>query len=339
MPKHETKLPVSVAITIDTEFSIGGAFLPGTRRDPLSDESVWCMQGNESHGLGYLLRVFSNYGVKGTFFVETLNTYFHGMAKMGGVVERIALDGHEMHPHTHPVWMQVFEKPRWRERLESITPNDDISVRSRETILRILEHSRRCFRTWSVGEIKAIRTGNLRASRGLYHTLRGEGINVASNIGMGVHGSDYDSALCIDAGMRVIDGVKEYPVTSYRLKGPFNSSVVRCLTLVGSTMREIQAVLDDAYERQYGPVIILTHPFEFSTVKDERFKKVRGNKRIKRRMEKFLDYVVTNKSRFSIDTLMQIDQQHDLYQEANGPALPMSMTFLRVVENRLGGWF
>ena len=44
-----------VCITIDTEFSIGGAFADPVRRRPIGEENVTCPADGHENGLGFLL--------------------------------------------------------------------------------------------------------------------------------------------------------------------------------------------------------------------------------------------------------------------------------------------
>jgi hypothetical protein len=64
-----------VAITIDTEFSVAGAFEDFERYKPIAEQMVDCAVDGKSEGLGFLLptfelETFEKYDVPATFFVE-----------------------------------------------------------------------------------------------------------------------------------------------------------------------------------------------------------------------------------------------------------------------------
>ncbi len=106
MPRTE------VCITIDTEFSIGGAFRQPDKYQPVGAQAVQCAVGDREEGLGFLLASFAESNVRATFFVETLQTCYFGDAPMGNLIDRIAGAGHDVELHFHPGWLH-FVKPDW----------------------------------------------------------------------------------------------------------------------------------------------------------------------------------------------------------------------------------
>jgi hypothetical protein len=59
-----------IAITIDTEFSIGGAFADPERRRPIGEANVTCPVGGREQGLGFMLDTFARHGTRATFFTK-----------------------------------------------------------------------------------------------------------------------------------------------------------------------------------------------------------------------------------------------------------------------------
>ena len=83
-PKRSDEAPAEteVCITVDTEFSIGGAFADPQRYRPLSTELVECRIGGRSEGLGFILQTLKKSGVAATFFVEVLQGCYFGDVPM-----------------------------------------------------------------------------------------------------------------------------------------------------------------------------------------------------------------------------------------------------------------
>ena len=52
-------MKTKVFITIDTEFSIGGAFEAPLTVKPIGSQNVWCEAGGKSQGLGFMLDTFA----------------------------------------------------------------------------------------------------------------------------------------------------------------------------------------------------------------------------------------------------------------------------------------
>src|ERR1700724_4638510 len=75
--------PIEVCITVDTEFSIGGNF-GNPEMAPIAKPIVLGMIGGQEHGLGFILDSLAEFGVRATFFVETLQTAYFGDEPMGG---------------------------------------------------------------------------------------------------------------------------------------------------------------------------------------------------------------------------------------------------------------
>ena len=97
-----------VCITIDTEFSIGGAFADASRI-PVAEPNVWCNVNGRSEGLGFMLDTFRRHRVEATFFVETVQRYYFKNDPMRPIVHQIRDAGHEVQLHSHPCW-SLFEQ-------------------------------------------------------------------------------------------------------------------------------------------------------------------------------------------------------------------------------------
>lgn len=89
-----------ICITIDTEFSIGGAFANPRAARPIG----------EAHGLPFLLRTFREFGTRATFFGEALNACHFGDRPMGRIVDEIVAAGQDAQLHVHPRWLH-FRHP------------------------------------------------------------------------------------------------------------------------------------------------------------------------------------------------------------------------------------
>ena len=96
---------VKVCLTVDTEFSIGGAFLDPARYRPVGEQRVWCHVGERSHGLGFLLDELDRHALPATFFVESLHVAYFKNSTMPGIAREIAARGHAVELHAHPCWL------------------------------------------------------------------------------------------------------------------------------------------------------------------------------------------------------------------------------------------
>ncbi len=94
----------NVFITIDTEFSIAGAFKDPVKNKPIGLPMVMCEKKGESHVLGFIIDTLDHYSLNVTFFVEALNVNYFGGDKMGQVAQMIKTRGGDVQLHIHPCW-------------------------------------------------------------------------------------------------------------------------------------------------------------------------------------------------------------------------------------------
>ena len=148
-----------VCITIDTEFSIAGAFSHATRV-PVAAPLVWCNVDGRSEGLGFMLDTFQHYGVRATFFVETVQRYYFRHDPMAPIARRIHDAGHEVQLHTHPCWA-LFEHPDWWERSRGMRGRDDFHGMPVAQSVRLIEQGIATFREWGLPRPLAFRREDL----------------------------------------------------------------------------------------------------------------------------------------------------------------------------------
>lgn len=290
--------PTEICLTVDTEFSIGGAFSDPQRYRPLSEESVVeGMIGRREHGLGFLLRSLAGYGAHATFFIETLQCCYFGERRMGRIVDRIAEQGHDVQLHLHPGWMQ-FRGPEWRHR----RPVNDCCGRCAAGELEeMIALSFDLFRRWGVAAPIALRAGGFCCSRTVQQAMSNCGLRLGSNIALALY-QPADKELHVANAGRRIAGVLELPVLTYRSPRPPAGSELRPLAITATSWSETKALLWQAREAGISPVIVLTHPFEFIKKETFRYDKLRPNRVNQARLERLLDYVGGHRADFVMTT-------------------------------------
>lgn len=246
-----------VCITIDTEFSIGGAFAD-LRRLPVGAPMVECAVAGQSHGLGFLLDCFRRHSVQATFFVETAQRFhFRDQDPMAALARRIAVAGHEVQLHVHPCWA-VFQHDDWFERVRAQPRQDDFVGRSMASTQALLRHGQAAFAAWGLPAPQVFRSGNLQYDDALYRALAAAGIPYSSNIGLGVFDGGLP-AYRLYSGRHVRHGVVECPVLTYRDWGTH----LKSLAVVSGSFAEMRYLLERAEAVGIELVVLLTHPFEY----------------------------------------------------------------------------
>jgi protein-tyrosine-phosphatase/peptidoglycan/xylan/chitin deacetylase (PgdA/CDA1 family) len=280
-----------VCITIDTEFSIAGAFADPARQ-PVGAQMVRCEVGGRSQGLGFLLDCFRRHGVQATFFVETAQRYHFNDDPMRALATQIAAAGHEVQLHVHPCWA-VFQYPDWPQRVRQQPRQDDLAGRDVASTLALLRHGQATFAEWGLPPPRVFRAGNLQYDDNLFRALAAAGIPYSSNIGLGIYNAGLTSYQ-LYAGRHRRHGVVECPVLSYRDRGVHLKSVA----VSSTSFAEMRALLEQAYAAGMELVVILTHPFEYVQSGDEGFRQLRRHALNQARMRRLCAYLAAHAQRF-----------------------------------------
>jgi peptidoglycan/xylan/chitin deacetylase (PgdA/CDA1 family) len=285
-----------VCLTVDTEFSIGGAFTSDASRFPIADPMVWCDVNGRSHGLGFLLDCLRRHQLQATFFVEALHRYYFQDDPMRPVVRAISAGGHEIQLHEHPCWA-VFQHPDWRERVRANPNQDDFHGRCEEDMLALINQGQEIFADWGLPPPKVFRSGGLQHDGTLYRALARAGIPYSSNIGLAIFDSG-DPDYQLYSGCHERHGVKEFPVLTFNDWTLGKRRHLKSLTIAGTSFAEMCTLLERARQQEVPMVVILTHPFEYVQSKDKRFTRKRPHSVNQSRLRRLCEYLDLHRDRY-----------------------------------------
>jgi len=284
-----------VCITIDTEFSIGGAFGDATRL-PVAEPNVWCNVRGRSEGLGFMLETFRKNQIQATFFVETVQRYYFKHDPMRPIAQLIHDEGHEVQLHSHPCWA-LFQHEDWREQARRQRRSDDFHGRKLDDSVGLLEQGIATFGDWGLPHPRAFRSGNLQHDDNLFRALTQVGIPYSSNVSVAVFNSgNPDYALYSGTHERL--GVLECPVLSYTDLKIGSRQHLKSLTIAGTSFAETRNLLEQAYAAQIPLVIILTHPFEYVQSADLTYQHSRRNRVTQQRLSQLCAFLHANQNCF-----------------------------------------
>jgi hypothetical protein len=284
-----------VCITVDMEFSIGGAF-GEAGRVPVGEPAVWCNSHGRSEGLGFMLDTLRKYKVPATFFAETMQRLYFKQDVMRDIARRVHDDGHEVQLHTHPCW-SLFRDEDWRSKLP-VPPNcDNFHGRSIDDSVSLLQQGLDTFRDWDLPRPQAFRSGNLQHDDNLYQALAQVDIPYASNVGVAIFDSG-DANYALYSGHHVRHGVREFPVLTFSDWEMGSRRHLKSLTIAGTSFTETVSLLKKAQEAEIPLVVLLTHPFEFVHRKDVAFQKLRRHRLTQQRLLQLCEFLNRNSDRF-----------------------------------------
>lgn len=295
-------MQTQVCITIDTEFSIAGAFGdPGLT--PVAEPFVWCDVDGRSEGLGFLLATFKKYRMPATFFVEALHRYYFQHDPMKPIVRQIHDAGHEVQLHAHPCW-SVFQHADWRERVRLQPRQDDFHGRSEDDSLALIKAGMAVFEEWGLPAPTVFRSGSLQHDDALYRALARSGIPYSSNVGLAIYDSG-DPRYHLYAGRHLRHGVLECPVLTFSDWQLGSRRHLKSLTISGTSFAETRTLLERAHDAGIEQVVILTHPFEYVQSRDVGLAHARRHGVNQRRLENLCRFLDDHRDRFTAAGMAQ----------------------------------
>jgi len=324
-----------VFLTVDTEFSIGGAFADPVANRPVGPQAVLCEVGDKSEGLGFLLETFASHGMPATFFVEALNVSYFGDDPMCRLAATIVDAGHDVELHLHPCWT-YFKNPGWRDTLRTNPPSDHMHSRTTEQLTTWMREGIETFRRWGIETPIALRTGSMMADRTVYGAMEAVGLTLASNIGLGMYRPE-ESGLHFYSGIQRVGSVVELCVTTYADIRVSGRTHLRSLTVTGSSRAETRALLDRAHEHGVPAVVLLTHPFEFVKYTRADFANLKRNRLNQSRLVGLCEFLGRNPERFEVTTFRAFHMANQMPAVSSNVVLdiPLPITLGRMVANRV----
>ena len=329
-----------VCITIDTEFSIGGAFSHASRQ-PIAEPMVYCNVKERSEGLGFMLETFRQYGVQATFFVETLQRHYFKHDPMRAIAHEIRAGGHEVELHLHPCW-DVFQHEDWRSRIPTLQRPDYFFGRPLADSIALLEQGIQTFSDWGLPRPKAFRSGNLQYDDNLYKALAHVGIPYSSNIGVAIFDSG-DPDYTLYSGQHIRHGVVECPVLSFIDWSLGARKHMKSLTIAGTSFSEMRTLLTKANAAGVETVVILTHPFEYVQSHDYTFTHTRAQHVTQQRLRRLCQFLQQNDDIFeacglvhALDAHSATSPRNELLEVSLSQSLPRMVE--QVVYDRYSRW-
>ena len=330
-------MSLQVAITVDVEFTIGGAFADPLTKQPVGPRSVDCRIGDENAGLDFILDTLEANGLRGVFFVEALNTCFFGDEPMGVIARKIRARGHDVQLHVHPCWT-VFLDNQWRDRVKHGAPCDSFADLANAEIEHVLKMGLDVFSRWKLLPPCAFRAGNLQLDLRTYPLLAQYGIALSSSVGLGTY-QPKDPQLCLMGGRHWIGRTLEIPVSSYVDVDIPGMRRWKTFTVIGTGSMEARQWLRHAAEVGVGPVVILTHPAEFVHRYGEDYIKLRRNDIARKRLQELCTLLAGHPNEFEVVTFADSANSWTAKPETANPHWRASALarVLRLVENRASG--
>ncbi len=298
MSRRQDPRKTTVVLTVDTEPSVAGAFLPTGNHTPLIDERVAGMVEGKSQALGFVVETLARYGLTATFFVETVHIHYFPERAMGRYVDVLLRAGQDVQLHLHPGWLSFNDGRVDRSHLVS----DYCHELEPGRLAELIGEGAELLRTWTGTRPAGMRAGNFSTSLSVFEAMRQAGLSCASNTCLALHRPP-EPELAVRGGVHEFAGIRELPVTCFTDTGPVGRRRLRPMQVTALTAREQITLLNAAYQHENPVVVIVTHPFEFIKKRDFRYTDLRRNRLIQARFRRLCAFLSENPHKFEVAPL------------------------------------
>lgn len=269
----------------------------------------------EDWGVFRIARIFRNYGIVGTFFVDVYEHTLWGEGPVRKTCERLLEMDQDVQLHTHPSWRDDFHDFRQLRQLKqkrSFLPQqyDLMAKLAKEKQIEVLEHGIGLFERWLGIKPIAHRSGGYSINAATVAALRATGIPVDSSMNV----SHPNSKLVWSKNSVVLkEGVLEIPITvmEHRLTLPLGRySRLKKTSLDSCGLADFRSYIDAA--EAIGLTMINFFMHSYSLMDYDRFyRKIEPDKRKAQRLEAVVKEFLQNRA----TTLYSCQSFHNCYRE------------------------
>jgi hypothetical protein len=301
---------VKVLITIDTEVY---PLLEDWRQDALQrdwERDILGITPSGEVGLAFQLNTFREYGLKATFFVESLFADAVGLTLLKEIVQRIHEAGQEVQLHLHPEWLAWTEQPcvpsNGRETMGEFSESEQCKL-----IRRGLDN----LRLAGAENVNAFRAGDYAATAATLRSLHSNGITFDTSMNRCYANSLPECSAIREATLPFnLEGVWEVPIAYWRAS-PFG---FRHAQFVSSSLAELKAALVFAYQQQWPTFVIVSHTFELLSRRRQCPHRPRADPVVVKRFVKLCQFLSRHADKFTTCGFHELEPE-DVHQDQKPP--------------------
>ncbi|WP_395403804.1 hypothetical protein ACHMW6_33850 [Pseudoduganella sp. UC29_106] len=277
---------LDVFITVDVEIWCNGWKDIDSRFPDAYRRYIHGPTASGEFGLPYQLRVLSEHGLTGVFFVEPLFAARFGRQPLADIVGMIRSAGHEVQLHLHPEWIDEARQPLLQRAQDK---RQHLGFFSLDEQTELLRQARAMLVEAGAADVNAFRAGSFGFNRDTLLALAANGIPFDSSYNATMFGPESgvmpgmlltDPVLC--------DGVAEYPMTVYR-----DGRGLRHTQLTSCTSAELEGLLWQALEQGREAFVLLSHGFELLNTA-----KTRSDPTVVERFQRLCGFLERNRDSF-----------------------------------------
>ncbi len=290
---------VRVYFTIDTETSLGGAWMNGRGPLPVT-RTIFGENRKGTYGVPLIMDILENWGFRATFFVEVFCSYVLGAEEVGRVFESIRKRGHDVQLHLHPVQRFYRDFLRGRPRREQDLMFQFPADEQRELVCEGVE----LFRQFTGVRPRAFRAGCYGASEVTLGALRENGVVIDSSYNLAFLDRTCGFRQRPLNAPQVLEGIHEFPVTNFSSAGKGN---YKALEISAVSVWEILATIRRLKESGCRDIVLVFHSFSFLKNRDVRFENARRDRIVISRFRRLCAALARMRDEIEVVVLGDVD--------------------------------
>ena len=300
-------MKTKVYFTVDTEASMAGALNNPAAFPTPAERHVFCNIGGRPFGIPLIVELMAPYGIRATYFVETLATRVLGDADTASIFDYLLKHGQDIQLHIHPVFHYYSELRQAQAEGRSYQlPNKapDLLCDFAEAVqLDLLSKATAIFERLSGRRPTAFRAGCYASSHITLRCLATLGIQVDSSMNPCYPDVSFRGEWHEPNRVQKIEGVWEIPVTVARTRLRENETGMKFADCTSLAFPEIRRMLDAAAAAGQEHFTLVFHSFSAVKAKDLTYGELRPNRIVIRRLENLFRYLAENRARFQVSTI------------------------------------
>lgn len=304
---------------------MGGAWTNLGGRVVGASQRIFCRIGKDDFGIPLLTRMMSEFGFRGTYFVEMFAADCLGESDLKPVFEFLLRERQDVQLHVHPVFRQYAEYRKARDEGQEYRgrePLDLIGEMDANEQMELMREAVDRFEAFAGHRPVVFRAGCFAASRATLDCLRRLGILVDSSFNPCYPQISFPDERLEPNRVQNIAGVWEIPVTVARTRLPEGYNGYKFADCTSLSFPEIRSMLETAANAGQKHFVIVFHSFSAVKAKDESYAEMRPNRIVIGRLEKLFRYLARHSDEYQVETMGGIARCPDaLEEESAAPAM------------------
>jgi hypothetical protein len=318
---------MNVYFTVDTESSMAGAWSDRSRRPLPAARHIFCRVGDRDYGIGLITDMLSQYGFRGTYFVETLMTLVNGRDDVEPVFEFLLERNQDVQLHIHPTYRfyaESLEAMAAGRAYEPPSRNDLLSNFDEHWQMDLIGQASALFEQFAGRRPTAFRAGCFAANAITLRCLRRAGLLLDSSSNPCYPEWSFPGENLTPNQVRNIEGVWEIPVTVARTPLPEGYGGLKHADPCALSFAELQLMLERGAALGQQHFVIVFHSFSAVKTKDATYGQMKPDRITIGRLKRLMAYLHDRADLYRVSTFGDLARELTSLEVSQSPLAELS---------------